>query len=335
MAWKRAMLLSAAAAIALAACGKKEKAAESAKPDDAKVEASDAAQPAPADPASDEAARAAKAAENKAAGEKFLAEKAVAPGVRALDSGLLYEVLKEGPEGGDQPAKEDFVDVEFVGTRIDGVEVESSRAHGAAARFPLAMIDGSWMAEGVRLMSRGDRYRFYVPSELALGEAGAPDGSVGPNEALIYEVELLKVTNPEKNLKAGEAFLAENRKKAGVRTTSTGLQYQVLAEGPAGGKQPTDANVVRVHYKGTLLDGTEFDSSYARGEPAEFPLGQVIAGWTEGVQLMSVGDKFRFFIPAALAYGQNGAPGGVIGPNEALIFDVELIDVVADAPPPQ
>jgi FKBP-type peptidyl-prolyl cis-trans isomerase len=136
----------------------------------------------------------------------------------------------------------------------------------------------------------------------------------------------LKVTNPEKNQKTGEAFLAENAKKPGVKTTTSGLQYQVMAEGPAGGKQPTDANIVRVHYKGTLIDGTEFDSSYARGEPAEFPLGQVIAGWTEGVQLMSVGDKFRFFVPSQLAYGQNGA-GGTIGPNETLIFEVELIEV--------
>lgn len=326
MVWKRAMLFGAAAAIALAACGKKEKAAEAATPDAVPAEAAADAAPAPADPAMD----AAKAAENKAASEKFMAARAAEPGVKALDSGLLYVALKEGPEGGDQPGKDDFVDVDFVGTRIDGVEVESSRAHGAAARFPLAMIEGSWMADGVKLMSVGDRYRFYVPPALALGEVGAPDGSVGPNEALIYEVELLKVTNPEKNLKAGEAFLAENAKKPGVTRTPSGLQYQVLAEGPAGGKQPTDANVVRVHYKGTLIDGTEFDSSYVRGEPAEFPLGQVIAGWTEGVQLMSVGDKYRFFIPAALAYGKTGAPGGAIGPNEALIFDVELLDVVAD-----
>ncbi|MEQ1931152.1 MAG: FKBP-type peptidyl-prolyl cis-trans isomerase [Parvularculaceae bacterium] len=331
MGWTKAGLLGAAAAIALVGCGKKDKAAEAAKP---------AAEAAPAvetsgEPSAAAAAApvvdAAKASVNRAAGEAFLAEKASVAGVKTLEGGLLYEVLEESP--GDAPGANDFVDIDYVGTKIDGVEFDSSRKQGAAARFPVAMVDGSWTASALKAMTVGDRYRFYVPSALAFGETGTPGGPVGPNEALIYEVALLKVTNPDKNLKVGEAYLAENAKKAGVRTTSSGLQYQILTEGAAGGKQPTDANIVRVHYKGTLLDGTEFDSSYARGEPAEFPLGQVIAGWTEGVQLMSVGDKFRFFIPAQLAYGQNGAPGGAIGPNEALIFDVELIDVVADPAP--
>ena len=101
----------------------------------------------------------------------------------------------------------------------------------------------------------------------------------------------------------------------------------MLEEGDADGKSPTAADVVRVHYQGTLLTGTEFDSSYARNQPAEFPLGQVISGWTEGLQLMSVGDKFRFFIPPNLAYKESGTPGGPIGPNEALIFEVELLEV--------
>lgn len=122
----------------------------------------------------------------------------------------------------------------------------------------------------------------------------------------------------------GEAFLTENKKKPGVMTTPSGLQYKVVTEGK--GKKPTKENTVKVHYTGTLIDGTVFDSSVKRGEPIEFPLSGVIAGWTEGVQLMPVGSKFVFYIPSDLAYGTNGA-GGSIGPNETLIFEVELLDI--------
>ena len=176
-------------------------------------------------------------------------------------------------------------------------------------------------------MSEGDRYRFYVPPELAYREVGTPGGPIGPNEALIFDVELIKVKNPEINLEEAEKFLAANKGKDGVKTTASGLQYEILSEGAAEGKSPAASDTVKVHYQGTLLDGTKFDSSYDRGQPIEFPLSGVIAGWTEGVQLMSEGDKCRFFIPPALGYGERGTPGGPIGPNEALIFEVELIEV--------
>ena len=123
---------------------------------------------------------------------------------------------------------------------------------------------------------------------------------------------------------AGEAFLAENAKKDGVVTLPSGLQYQVLKEG--NGKKPSATDQVVCHYEGTLIDGTVFDSSYKRNEPATFGLNQVIAGWTEGVQLMSEGAKYRFFIPYNLAYGERGA-GAQIPPFAALVFDVELIQV--------
>ena len=124
---------------------------------------------------------------------------------------------------------------------------------------------------------------------------------------------------------AGEKYLAENARKEGVVTLPSGLQYQVLKEG--NGKKPTAKDTVMCHYEGFLIDGTVFDSSVQRGEPATFPLQQVIAGWTEGLQLMQEGAKYRFFIPYRLAYGEGGA-GSSIPPFAALIFDVELIQVV-------
>ena len=138
---------------------------------------------------------------------------------------------------------------------------------------------------------------------------------------------LQQAANAEKGKAAkaeGEQFLAENAKKEGVKTTASGLQYQVLRDG--NGKQPKATDQVECHYEGTLIDGTKFDSSYDRGQTATFPLNQVIAGWTEGLQLMHEGAKYRFFIPYRLAYGERGA-GASIPPYAALIFDVELVAV--------
>ncbi len=127
-----------------------------------------------------------------------------------------------------------------------------------------------------------------------------------------------------KNAKEGEDFLSENKKKRGVKTTLSGLQYKILKKGS--GKSPKETDTVKVHYVGTLLDGTEFDSSVARGTPAEFGLNQVIKGWTEGLQLLKEGGKATLYIPSDLAYGERGA-GGTIGPDATLIFDVELLEV--------
>ncbi|TCB65072.1 FKBP-type peptidyl-prolyl cis-trans isomerase [Acinetobacter sp. ANC 4178] len=136
-------------------------------------------------------------------------------------------------------------------------------------------------------------------------------------------IELRK--KAEENNKIGSAFLAENAKKSGVQTTASGLQYQVIQAGT--GKTPKVSSKVKVDYEGRLIDGTVFDSSIARQHPAEFQVNQVIQGWTEGLQLMKEGAKYRFFIPANLAYGQIGS-GDIIEPNSTLIFDVELLQVL-------
>lgn len=131
----------------------------------------------------------------------------------------------------------------------------------------------------------------------------------------------------EKNKAEGLAFLEQNKKKEGVVTLPNGLQYKVISSG--NGPSPKATDTVKVHYKGTLIDGREFDSSYRRGEPAVFPLNKVIKGWTEGLQLMKVGDKWTLYIPSELGYGENGA-GEMIGPNSTLIFDVELLGIGND-----
>jgi len=144
------------------------------------------------------------------------------------------------------------------------------------------------------------------------------------------EVQQKQQAMTQKNAAEGEKFLAENKTKEGVKTTASGLQYKALKEGS--GPQPKATDTVTVNYRGTLVDGTEFDSSYKRGQPATFPLNNVIKGWTEGLQLMKVGSKYQLFIPASLAYGDPGRPG--IPASSTLIFEVELMDVkpASDSP---
>ncbi len=167
---------------------------------------------------------------------------------------------------------------------------------------------------------------------LAAGAKDALNGKpqVNPNEIREIMAQWQKEFGEKqkvmatKNQADGEKYLAENKKKEGVKTTASGLQYKSLKEGA--GPQPKASDTVTVNYRGTLIDGTEFDSSYKRGEPATFPLNGVIKGWTEGLQLMKKGSKFQFVIPPSLAYGER-AVGADIGPNSTLVFDVELLDV--------
>lgn len=176
------------------------------------------------------------------------------------------------------------------------------------------------------------------PAILASGLRDA----IGDKKAILSDEDIQKVMNSfqadimkkqqEKavassgdNKKKGVAFLEENKKKEGVKVTASGLQYKVLKTGT--GKQPVATSTVKTHYKGTLIDGKEFDSSYKRNEPAEFPVSNVIKGWTEALQLMHEGDKWELYVPSELAYGDQGA-GADIPPGSTLIFEVELISVV-------
>lgn len=180
-------------------------------------------------------------------------------------------------------------------------------------------IDIELLIEALRASFLGEETR--LTEEEALAERDAF------MQRRQQEMEQIQQQKAVRNLEAGQAFLAQNRGAEGVTETESGLQYRVLEEGSGSSPEATDQ--VTVHYRGTLIDGTEFDSSYARGEPATFALNQVIPGWTEGVQLMQEGAKYEFFIPAELAYGEQGRPGP-IGPNSTLIFEVELIEVHGD-----
>jgi len=179
-----------------------------------------------------------------------------------------------------------------------------------------------------------------IDADLAFMKEGIKDALAGAEPRLTFEerrevmtalTEELQKKHAEQagtagadNRKAGDEFLQANAKKQGVKTTASGLQYKVIKEGKGASPKATDS--VTVHYSGTLIDGTEFDSSYKRGEPATFPLNGVIRGWTEGLQLMKEGAKYEFYIPSELAYGERGA-GGAIGPNATLVFSVEPVSV--------
>jgi FKBP-type peptidyl-prolyl cis-trans isomerase FkpA len=159
-----------------------------------------------------------------------------------------------------------------------------------------------------------------------LSDADAKATLAGFTQRMQAKMQAKAMVAGEKNRSEGDAFLARNKLVKGVYATPSGLQYMVLRQGA--GPRPKPGDRVRVNYRGTLLDGTVFDSSYDRGEAAEFGLDQVIPGWSEGVTMMPVGAKYRFWIPSALAYGAKGTPGGPVGPNATLVFDVELMSIL-------
>jgi FKBP-type peptidyl-prolyl cis-trans isomerase len=262
---------------------------------------------------------------NKKTGDAFLAENKTKEGVIPLPSGLQYKILKQG--SGDKPQDSDTVEINYRGTLIDGTEFDSSYKQNQSVPVQVSAIFPG-LREALKLMPVGSKWQIFIPSELAYGDRGSRD--IEPNATLIFEIELMAIkATAEQNKKTGEAFLAENKTKEGVKTLPSGLQYKIIKQGA--GDIPQDADTVEVNYRGTLIDGTEFDSSYKRGQPLSFQVNGIIAGWKEALKLMPVGSKWQLFIPSSLAYGEKGT-GSSIGPNTTLIFEVELLAIKTNKP---
>ncbi|MEI9949492.1 MAG: FKBP-type peptidyl-prolyl cis-trans isomerase [Pseudomonadota bacterium] len=292
-------------------------------PPEAGAGAGDQKQSAVAAPSSAAAAEAPKSAEPPPAAEPPAQPNAIpAPAdvaappadAKTTATGLKLKVLKAGT-GQDRPKDGDRVSVHYSGWTKDGKMFDSSVARGTPTTFGVNEVIPGW-TEALKLMVVGEKSRLWIPGKLAYGDrpqmAGAPTGD------LTFDVELLEIVKPPATPTDVKAPPATAKK------TASGLAYRVLKPG-TGKIHPTAANRVTVHYSGWSTDGKMFDSSVARGEPATFSLGGVIKGWTEGVQLMVVGEKTRFWIPGSLAYGDKpqrpGAPAGM------LVFDIELLNI--------
>jgi FKBP-type peptidyl-prolyl cis-trans isomerase len=195
--------------------------------------------------------------------------------------------------------------------------------------YALGILIGQQNKQGLESFPGGEDIDIAIMTEAFLrylkGEATLMD-PMEANEIVGNFFERAGNREAQKNLEDGNAFLENNKKREGVFVTESGLQYEIIEQGD--GPKPGEDDVVKVHYHGTLMDGTVFDSSVDRGEPVEFPVGQVISGWVEALQLMSVGSRWKIYLPGELGYGERGA-GGDIGPNSVLIFEVELIDIVS------
>ena len=235
-------------------------------------------------------------------------------------SGLALKVLTPGT-GKDHPGPDDKVKVHYTGWTTDGKMFDSSVARGEPTSFKVSGVIKGW-TEGLQLMTAGEKARFWIPAKLAYGETPAQPGM--PAGMLVFDVELLEIVAGAKpppvptDVKAAPAT---------AKKTESGLAYRVLTKG-TGTRHPKATDRVKVHYSGWTPDGKMFDSSVTRGEPTQFGLNGVIKGWTEGVQLMVEGEKTRFWIPGALAYGDNPRPGAPGGP---LVFDIELLAI--ETPP--
>jgi FKBP-type peptidyl-prolyl cis-trans isomerase len=227
-------------------------------------------------------------------------------------SGLASKVLSKGT-GTEHPTEWDQVKVHYTGWTTDGKMFDSSVPKDRPATFALRSVIPGW-TQGVPLMTKGEKRRFWIPQELAYqGKPGAPAGM------LVFEIELLDIIPGPKPIPAPEDVAAPPAK---AKKTKSGLAYVALQKASGKADKPGAQDTVRVHYTGWTTDGTMFDSSVMRERPATFRVSGVIAGWTEGLQLMRVGDKFRMWIPEELAYkGQQGRPQGM------LVFDIELLEV--------
>ena len=307
--------LAVAVAVGSAACNKTPaepatselKATPSAAPaaSEAAPEPAKSAEPPPAETPAPAASNAVPAPPDVAAAPKD---------AKVTASGLAYKVLTPGT-GKDHPTQTDRVSVHYSGWTKDGKMFDSSIPRGAPTTFGVGEVIPGW-TEALKLMTVGEKVRVWIPGKLAYGDhpqmGGAPSGD------LTFDVELLDIVKPP--------AVPEDVKAApkSAKKTATGLAYRVLKPG-TGKIHPTPNNRVTVHYSGWTTDGKMFDSSVARGEPATFPLNGVVKGWTEGVQLMVVGEKTRFWLPPDLAYGDHPQRPGA--PSGTLVFDIELLNI--------
>lgn len=242
---------------------------------------------------------------DKDAPEKFTATK----------SGLKYRIRRKGE--GQKPAAQDTVSVHYKGWLDNGKEFDSSYARGESIEFPLKGVIAGW-TEGMQLVGKGGMIELEIPHELGYGEKGTQ--GIPGKATLHFLVELLEVTEGPKPVVPGASDKDAPKE---FTATKSGLKYRILRK--SDGVKPKATNTVKVHYKGTLDDGTQFDSSYDRGEPISFPLNRVIPGWTEGMQLVGQGGMIELEIPHELGYGERGTRG--IPGKATLHFIVELLDV--------
>jgi FKBP-type peptidyl-prolyl cis-trans isomerase len=234
-------------------------------------------------------------------------------------SGLASRVLRAGT-GTVHPHRWDKVTVNYTGWTTNGRMFDSSVARGEPATFQLDQVIAGW-TEGVQLMVAGEVRRLWIPANLAYGETASRPG--GPSGMLVFDVELLDIIPGTRPIAAPSDVAAPPKN---ATKTASGLAYVTVTKG-SGKVHPFFKDRVRVHYSGWTTEGKLFDSSVARGEPAEFSLNGVIRGWTEGVRLMVVGDKTRFWIPGELAYGNAPSRPGV--PSGMLVFDIELLEIMS------
>src|SRR5690606_31841965 len=243
----------------------------------------------------------------------------------AVSLALLAGCNKAADEAGDEPTTEA---VAADADAIPGLPTEKDRnsymvgmALGRQFEPMKDELDIDVVVKAIKSTLAGEKLLMTEEQAQAIGEGFQ-------RKLYARQVEQMMAA-ANTNAEAGAKFLAENARKPGVVTTDSGLQYLVIEAGK--GARPTAQDTVRVNYKGSLLDGTVFDDSSEHGGPAEFPLAQVVPGWQEGIVLMPVGSKYRFWIPSELGYGESGTPGGPIPPNSTLVFEVELLDIVDKA----
>lgn len=283
---------------------------------------------------------AAEAGTEEAAIQEYLKGESLFNKAQKTESGIYYIMEKEGT--GEHPDPTSTITAHYHGMLLDGKVFDSSVDRGEPFKFQINRVIPGWQ-EAMTMLKTGGKGRFVIPSSLAYGERGA-GGMIPPNSPLAFDIELLDPAEAarleeEVNKKKAEAALQQataddvliknHLAKIGfegkTQRTDSGIYYTVEKAGK--GDNPTLDSKVKVHYHGTLLDGTVFDSSVEKGNPIEFPLRGVVKGWQEAVPLLKPGGKGKFFIPSGLAYGPNPRPGGKIPPNAVLVFDIDLLEV--------